>query len=185
MNALVRRVAVIAILGGVASAAQTAPSAPPRFADFPILTVYHGAVKPPELGNRARFQGTDARCFGIDPPFDGGPELVNFAGHFVIATCTCGSGCHYLYMWDAISGEFYQRLPHGAIDIGSFNVGGDRPVEYKGEEYRTNSSLLIVEGCVEGTCDCGRRYYRWTGSQFRLIRRQPVRMPHACLKKSK
>jgi hypothetical protein len=43
---------------------------------------------------------------------------VNFAGHFVIDACTCGSGCHYLYMWDAVSGKFYQRLPPGVIDGG-------------------------------------------------------------------
>jgi hypothetical protein len=88
-------------------------------------------------------------------------------------------------MWDAISGKFYQRLPPGVIDIGSFDAGGGRSVEYKGEQYRTNSSLLIVEGCVEDTCDCSQRYYQWTGSQFKLILRQPVPMPDACLKKSK
>jgi hypothetical protein len=180
----VKRAIIVAIFGWMMADAQTAHGKPPRFEDFPVVTVYHGSVKPPDFGNRDRFQGTEVRCFGGEPA-DYAKDQVNFAGHYVLDTCTCGTGCHYLYMWDAANGKFYQRLPPGVIDIGSLDAGGGRSVEYKGEEYRTKSSLLIVEGCVEDTCDCARRYYRWTGSQFKLILRQPVRMPEACLKKSK
>jgi hypothetical protein len=158
--------------------------ASPRFDSYPVSNVYRGAVKPPDLGNRDRFQGTDLRCFGGDPA-DYAKEQVNFAGHFVLNTCTCGSGCHYLFMWDAISGKFYQRLPPGVIDVGPYARRGVQPpgIVYKGEQYQPNSSLLIVQGCVEDTCDCATRYYSWAGSEFKLILRQPVRMPEACLKK--
>lgn len=189
MDALVKRLVFIAILGGILTAAPPPQSAPPRFEDFPVITVYRGSVNPPNFGDPDRVQGTDVRCFA-DPVFGRGRESharerVNFAGHFVISSCTCGSGCHYLYMWDAVSGKFYQRLPPGVIDIGSFDIGGGRSVEYKGEQYRINSSLLIVEGCIEDTCDCSKRYYQWRGSQFKLLLRQPVPTPDACLKKSK
>ena len=189
MNSIVKWPLFIAVIGWTLRAAPPPPSAPPRFEDFPVATVYRGPVKPPQFGDPQRFQGTDARCFA-DPVFSRGPgsyagERINFAGHFVISTCTCGSGCHYLYMWDAISGKFYQRLPPGVIDIGSFDRGGGGSPQYKGEQYRINSSLLIVEGCIEDTCDCSKRYYRWTRSQFKLILRQTVPMPEACLKKPK
>ena len=88
-------------------------------------------------------------------------------------------------MWDAVSGKFYQRIPPGVIDVGPYPRHGVQPpgIVYQGEQYQPNSSLLIVEGCVEDTCDCATRYYKWTGSQFKLILRQPVRMPETCLKK--
>jgi hypothetical protein len=108
---------------------------------------------------------------------------VNFAGHFVIDACTCGSGCHYLYMWDALSGKVYLNFPSMPIDVGPYGDGVVSPrITYKGEEYYVNSSLLILEGCVEQTCDCARRYYNWNGSQFRLILTEPTRMPPSCTK---
>lgn len=155
-----------------------------RFEDYLVSSVYHGAVKPPDFGNSDRFEGTDLRCFGGDPA-DFASEQVNFAGHFVMGSCTCGSGCHYLFMWDAVSGKFYQRLSPGVIGVGPYTRHGAQPpgIIYRGEQYQLNSSLLIVEGCVEDTCDCARRYYKWTGSQFKLILRRPVLMPEDCLKK--
>jgi hypothetical protein len=185
----VQQAVLIAIFGWMLADAQPAHSNPPRFEDFAISAVYHGLVKPPDFGDTVRFEGTDVRCFA-DPVFPTSRDVyagmqVNFAGHFVISTCTCGSGCHYLYMWDAISGKFYQRLPPGVIDVGPY-TGRDaepREITYRGERYQVNSSLLIVEGCVEDTCDCANRYYRWTGSRFELVFRGSVRMPEACLRK--
>lgn len=162
------------------------PVVSPRFEDYPVSDIYRGTVKPPHFGNPSQYQGTDLRCFGGDSSdYDYSNERVNFAGHFVVDACTCGSGCHYLYMWDAVSGKFYQRLPPGVIDIGPYAAREARSpgIVYKGEQYRPDSSLLIVEGCVEDTCDCATRYYRWTGSRFQLILRQPVRMPAKCLSK--
>ena len=121
------------------------------------------------------------RCFGGDPAAYSARQ-VNFASHFVIDVCTCGSGCHYLFMWDAVNGKFYERLPPGVIDVGPFDTAKTESVSYKGEEYRANSSLLVVEGCVEDTCDCATRFYKWTGTRFQLIRKQPVRMPARWLK---
>jgi len=121
------------------------------------------------------------RCFGDAAAY--GNEQVNFAGHFVIGTCTCGSGCHYLFMWDALSGKVYLKLPSMPIDVGPFGIGVIAPpIESTGEEYRLDSSLLIVEGCVEDTCDCGRRYYNWNGRQFKLILKRTTRMPPECRK---
>ena len=61
--------------------------------------------------------GADQRCFGGDPERYAA-ERVNFAGHFVMGSCGCGSGCHYLFMWDAITGEFHPQFPFGPINIG-------------------------------------------------------------------
>lgn len=175
-------VVVLAAGGFVTLANGQSKKVPPRFEDFPVPSVYRGAVKPPAFGDRSRLEGTDLRCFGDLTDYV--DAKVNFAGHFVIGTCTCGSGCHYLFMWDASTGKFYERLPPGVIDVGPYR-GRDVPppgIIYNGEQFQANSSLLIVEGCIEDTCDCGVRYYRWNGSRFELILKQPARMPERCLK---
>ena len=88
-------------------------------------------------------------------------------------------------MWDAATGRFYERVPPGVIDVGPYDWRPPQSpgIVYQGEQYRPDSSLLIVEGCVEDTCDCANRYYQWTGSRFKLILRQPVRMPERCFRK--
>jgi len=151
----------------------------PRFEDYPVSSFYRGVVKLPDFGSPGQYEGTELRCFGGDPR-EYAQKQVNFAGHFVIDACTCGSGCHYLFMWDAISGKVFRRLPPGVIDVGPFDSGGGQSVEYKGEEHRADSSLLIVDGCVGDTCDCGTRYYKWNGDAFDLILSQESRLLLRC-----
>ncbi len=91
-----------------------------------------------------------------------------------------------LYIWDGSTGEVYLRFPSMPIDVGPFLGGGVSPsVEYKGEEFRADSSLLIIEGCVEQTCNCARRFYNWDGKRFKLLMRQAVQKPLACANKKK
>lgn len=155
--------------------------APPRFADFPVTTIYRGSVKPPNFVSAGKLVGADVRCFGGNAS-EFTRKQINFAGHFIIDACTCGRGCRYLFMWDAITGKFYERLPPGVIDVGPFDMAGSDPVEYKGEQYRIDSSLLIVDGCVEDTCDCATRYYRWDGGAFRKLSSTVSRAPAKCRK---
>lgn len=152
----------------------------PAFADFRVGSVYRGAVRQPAFGNLQQYSGTDLRCFSGDPA-EFSRMTVNFAGHYVLAKCTCGSGCHYLFLWDARDGKVFRTFPVGAINVGPYSSPtGGPPVQYKGEEYRADSSLLIIDGCFEGTCDCGKRYYNWSGSTFRLVSKES-RVPAACL----
>lgn len=171
------QVSVLFLLPFLASGQQTNL---PRFEDYRVTRVYRGSVKPPRFGNPDQYEGTDQRCFGLEPAAYA-KLPVNFAGHYVISACSCGTGCHYLYLWDAVTGKFYRDFPFGPIDIGPFDVGQDSPpVEYKGEQFRRDSSLLILDGCIEDTCDCATRYYRWDGRRFKLITRQQSRQPHKC-----
>jgi hypothetical protein len=88
-------------------------------------------------------------------------------------------------MWDVLSGKvFYREIPFGAINVGPYSERGSGiPIYYVGEQFRVDSTLLIVDGCREQTCDCAKRYYKWTGTQFKLILRQSVRMPDTCVRK--
>jgi hypothetical protein len=166
----------------VVAVACGSPQAPklPRFEDHRVRSIYRGAVKAPDFGSLAQYSGSDLRCFGGSPS-GYRASRVNFAGHFVIDTCSCGSGCHYFFIWDALTGKVYQQFPFGAINVGPY---GDGPtaVRFKGEQFQPDSSLLVLEGCLEGTCDCAKRYYNWSGSHFTLFVRQPSQLPPDCRK---
>lgn len=155
----------------------------PRFQDYRVVDVYHGPTKPPDFGDPSQYSGTDLRCFGGDPTvYETYRDMrVNFAGHFVLAACTCGTGCHYLFVWDAQTGRVYRDLPVGPIDVGPY---GTAPhfITFTGEQYRVDSTLLVVNGCREETCDCATWYFNWRRGRLELIRKQPSRRPPACTK---
>ena len=54
--------------------------------------------------------------------------------------------------------------------------------DFKGLEYRVNSSLLIADGCPGDAAstdadfekNCGTRYYKWDQSRFVLIANVPA-----------
>lgn len=174
---------LLAFFGVNASVAQVLT--PPTFDEFRVENIYRGAVQAPNFGDLNQYSGTDIRCFGKDESAYSHAQ-VNFAGHLVLSACSCGSGCHYLYMWDAVTGRFYQRVPPAAaINVGPYKAHeAPHPKRaFKGEQYRPDSDLLIVEGCIEDTCECATWYYKWTGSQFNLLFKEPVRMPGKCLNK--
>ncbi len=169
------------ILAAVVLAGPPRPS--PRFEDYRVATVYKGPVKPMHVADPSRYGGAEARCIRGEAPEGYVPGPVNFAGHFVIEACTCGSGCHSLYIWDAITGRFYGFFPSTPIDVGPYEAGGaSPPLLYRGEEFRADSSLLILEGCFEDTCDCARRYYQWDGAKFKLISQDQTPLPRRCAK---
>lgn len=145
--------------------------------------VYKGEVKPPDFGDPSQYDGAEVRCLGTNPA-EHASERPNFAGHYVIEACTCGSGCHFLFMWDAATGRlFYRDLPFQSLNIGPFTSAGSRSpqITYSGEEYRLDSDLLIIEACFGETCDCAKRFYLWTGSRFKLVQKQAVQLPTHCL----
>jgi hypothetical protein len=170
--ASMKLLAVVALT--VATAIALAQPAVPRFEGYPVESIHHSQITLPKFSKPD--SGTELRCLGRE--FVG--FHVNFAGHYVIDTCTCGSGCHYLYMWDALNGKVFLNIPAMPLDVGPFfdRGVGSPSIKYKGEQYRIDSNLLIIEGCIENTCDCATRYYRWDGNLFRLLKR--VSKPRVC-----
>jgi hypothetical protein len=152
----------------------------PTFESYRITRIYRGAVRPPNFGPSDKYGGSDVSCFGGYPPVHLAMP-VNFAGHFVVAACTCGSGCHYFVLWDAENGKVFRDFPFRAINVGPYESAANGPlVEYAGEQYRTDSALFILDGCFEETCDCAKRYYVWSGTQFKLILRRQDQLPPGC-----
>jgi hypothetical protein len=159
---------------------QTPHAAAPKFQDYPVASVYRGPTKAPIFGGQSQYSGTDLRCFGGDPS-EYRQMRVNFAGHFVIDTCTCGSGCHYFFVWDAMTGKVYLDRPLGSINVGPYGTA-PHMITYAGEQYRPDSTLLVVNGCRGETCDCGTWYFGWKDGKLDLIHKQATKRPPGCAK---
>jgi hypothetical protein len=97
----------------------------------------------------------------------------NFAGHYTIAQWSCGTGCSSSVMVDAQTGQLYRKMPYGTLDTSG--------TKYTGLSFRVDSSLLIVEGCIDNDQreqpDCSRSYYRWSAPRFVLLRKVPLLIP--------
>lgn len=97
----------------------------------------------------------------------------NFAGHYTIAQWSCGTGCSSGIVVDAKTGELYREMPYGTLDTSG--------TAYGGLSFRIDSTLLIIEGCVDTDQqeipDCSRAYYRWSPPRFIIIRKVPLPVP--------
>ena len=94
---------------------------------------------------------------------------VNFAGHYVVASWGCGTGCAQFAIIDAITGDLYAP-PFDSIDFHHpFSIAEKWPdFDPEGkwwcEQYadwptfKANSALLVVNGCI-GDGQCGRTFY--------------------------
>jgi hypothetical protein len=159
------------------------------FSQYPAYSVFKGKVTPPHFRKSLKPEDTffpdgDPHCGWDDDGFYDryyGAMKPNFAGNYIIAGCTCGSGCHYLLMWDARTGEVIRNLPVGTIDVGPYS--GAPIITYAGETHRVDSNLLVLEGCFDQDAhperrDCGRYFYLWTkGKKFAFLSKQSTRVP--------
>ena len=82
-------------------------------------------------------------------------------------------GCSSAVVVDARTGQIYRKMPYGTLDIGR--------TRYTGLSFRKDSSLLIVEGCLDidqrQHPDCSRSYYRWVSPRFVLLRKTLLPVP--------
>lgn len=179
MKDLVKASIILFLLG---TPAISGPKVP-EFTGYRTPAVYRGPTVPPDTRDMDIYE--IHACFA-DAPETFGNARVNFAGHYIIRACSCGTGCHSLVMWDAATGRVFDGEIAGAkepINVGPYEQRGPGLplLFYKGEEYRPDSTLLIIEGCHEQTCDCGRWYYTLAGDRFKLILKRAVRKPAVCV----
>jgi hypothetical protein len=167
----------VVMVSAVSTATLWSEAREPRFQDYRVSPVFSGPTHAPDFGDRSHYEGTDIRCFGGDPE-QYRDERANFAGHYVLEACTCGSSCQYYFIWDAADGKFYGKLPPGPIQLEPSPSGNRKALHYSGAQYRADSALVIESGCDEGTCNCSTRYFRWMGERFQLVLKR--RSPSPC-----
>jgi len=100
---------------------------------------------------------------------------ANFSGHFAIATWGCGTGCEDFVMIDVKTGAIF--------DPKAYEVGSHYPQQQDYEpgwvchsnliNYRRDSRLLVVEGCILEGKQCGRTYFAEENGQLRQVAFDP------------
>lgn len=99
-------------------------------------------------------------------------EGINFAGHYIIASWGCGTGCSIGAIIDAKTGEVF--FPDELA--GGFGIETGHPEEsldkYGNFEYKPESNLLVLNGW--GGEKNGVRYLLWENNQFRLKKFIPI-----------
>jgi hypothetical protein len=136
-------------------------SATPSFEDFAVPAWHGPRAAAVVLGseNARRYR---TRLKGA---FEEGP---NFAGRFTIVIWGCGTSCAVLAVIDQGTGEVFFSP---AVAFGDWAMW---ETEDYGFHYQTGSRLLELSGCINGTDHCGRHYYEWSGSDFRLVNFEPL-----------
>lgn len=147
-------------LAAVYAQAQKIPS----FAAYKVK-VGNRTSKPPNLASNrnARMYRTNLRNAARDG--------VNFAGHFVVATWGCGTGCTASALINARTGRVF--FPDVLQGVGAGFC--ELPDYTETLVYQPDSRLLVLSG-FKGSArngasgNCGIYYLEWTGMNFRQVR---------------
>lgn len=149
----------------------------PVFEDYPVANRYRGKPAVPQFGSSG-LPDSDARAREtVEIEAETGP---NFAGHYTIARWGCDTGCFRIVVIDTPTGRVFRDMPFTTLDIGYDHDTEEH--HYGGLSFRAASSLLVAEGCFNGEAhvakgepqDCARRYYKWDGMKFMLLKSVPV-----------
>jgi hypothetical protein len=143
----------------------------PRFSDYAARR-YVGVNAAPDLRSdpRSRRYRSQLKDWALEKP--------NFAGHYILATWGCGTGCTEIAIIDAMSGKVFH--PAGArtnhiedVDIEVLveveQVG--RRADFGALQYRADSRLLIVFGTPDGRAENkGISYFVWEDERLKRVR---------------
>lgn len=78
---------------------------------------------------------------------------------------------------DAQTGDTYDG-PFGALPKTHVSLVPNVEADKTGLFYHEDSSLLVVRGCPNEK-DCGAYFFEWTGTQFKLLHKIPIKTPAA------
>jgi len=144
----------------------------PTFSDFSVHQVFKGKPAEPQFrpGEDQYPNGVGHFRGGVAFEAERGP---NFAGHYTLARWTCGSGCSSAIIVDSGTGKLYRHMPFSNLILPSFDT------DFEAYSFRLDSRLLIVQGYFDVDIpgrhtECSRRYYEWTGTSFKLLRKVPL-----------
>lgn len=143
----------------------------PEFDAFPSRGVFTGVPASPQFVPNQMPDANPKFRQAVKLLVEAGP---NFAGHFTLLRLSCGTSCAYnMAIVDDRNGRIYRKMPFVTLYTGGYTSSGEFK-DYGGIQYRADSRLLIIEGCID--CESfhdlpTRTYYEWTGNSFREIKR--------------
>ena len=88
-------------------------------------------------------------------------QKSNFAGHYILTTWGCGSGCLMPAIIDADNGKVFM-IPFTVTTVGEKVI---EPLQFD-----LKSNLLIVNGSRNDGLENGTFYYKWENDRLELIR---------------
>ena len=91
---------------------------------------------------------------------------VNFAGHFILATWGCGTGCGQCALIDGKTGNVFFPPQLAGTTLGY----GELSEKAEMLEHKKDSTLLILYGVPAGSKKYGIWYYEWMGKALKLIK---------------
>jgi hypothetical protein len=153
------RVLLLLLVSSTVLLGQSMP-ARPSFERYPVERIFKGVPAQPKLDKDQRMFRTVIR--------NGSRSRVQFAGHYTVPQCGCGTGCSLYYIVDSITGRVYDGefavsdLPGTWLEKQS----GDPPLRI---QFIASSRLLKINGCPNEH-DCG--YYDYVmveGKGLKLI----------------
>ncbi len=131
---------------------------PVRSQRFPTFEDYPTTVQAKHTTPRIQFADAGGRQYRtVIRGAAKGP--IDFAGHYILATWGCGSGCVMAAAIDAESG----RVTSLPFTVSDWPLNVSEPLGYKAD-----SSLLIVRGRRNESAEHGTYYYVFDGRAFRL-----------------
>lgn len=145
----------VALLITSAATCAFAQGRVPRFAEYPVTTVYSGPNAPVKLTRDDQSFRTRIRGAAKDKR--------NFAGEYILAQWGCGAECLTTVVISARTGKVYS-VPF-SICCWSSDVDAI--------EFRLNSRLLIFRGMrdeSEKDSEKDTHYYEFRNGRFRFIR---------------
>src|SRR4051812_20287190 len=174
-RSLVSAFFLIASLAAIAdeSAIRAAdiPKDAPRASDYPA-SPYTGAQAAPDVTSspRSRTYRTVLRGWATEKP--------NFAGHYILATWGCGTGCTQVAIIDAITGKVFHPAgirTNQIIDVDPDALEEDNPnprrADFGALRYRVDSRLLVLFGTPENKAENrGISYYVWENEALKRLR---------------
>ena len=154
------------------------PTDAPRFEAY-AAKPYTGTNAVPDVDSdpRSRRYRTQLRNWAREKP--------NFAGHYILATWGCGTGCTELAVIDAVTGKVFHppeaRTNHiedvdadALVDI----EDGERRADFGAMRYRVDSRLLVVFGALNGRAeDEGISWLVWEDERLRRVRFVQIARP--------
>lgn len=163
MRIVIAALLLLAFVCGLAQVKEEGPVWALKFPDFATSGDFHGKPAAPILATRSQRTFRSA----IREAAAKGPD---FAGHYTIAECGCGSGCMSVAVVDAITGKVFEA-PFRILSLPL--AEGEGGHQYQGAVYQLKSRLLIADGCPEET-NCGTYYYEWSDNKFKRLRFDPA-----------
>jgi hypothetical protein len=134
---------------------QASEARVPTFSDYRVKQQYKGRIANPKIDGHWRKFRTRINEVAGRPP--------NFAGAYRLVKWGCGSDCITFALVDLRDGSIHDP-PFESLWLDAFAVYGWHG---KGLVFRSDSGLLIVDGCPSEKC--ATYYYEWTGTSFSLV----------------